>query len=360
MIKNECLNKKYSLTAIDLFCGIGGMTHGLIKAGIKVIAGIDTDITCKYAYERNNKTKFINRDIRDITGAELTEMYPQKECYRILVGCAPCQPFSKHTQKNSKRTKDEKWNLLNSFARLIRETEPDIISMENVPQIEKQKIFTTFIRNLKKHNYHISWQFVFCPDYGIPQTRTRLVLLASKFGKIELLNKTTVKAKYKTVKETIGELEQICAGQTSRSDSLHRACHFTDINMKRIKQSKPGGSWRDWDESLLLQCHKKETGKTYPSVYGRMRWNEPAPTITTQFYNYGTGRFGHPVQDRALSLREGALLQTFPIDYKFVDQSNGAISIKKLGIHIGNAVPVRLAEIIGKSIVKHLETNHAK
>ena len=122
-----------------------------------------------------------------------------------------------------------------------------------------------------------------------------------------------------------------------------------------MRQSKPGGTWRDWDKELLLECHKKDTGKSYGSVYGRMKWNEPSPTITTQFYNYGTGRFGHPEQNRALSIREGSLLQTFPSNYKFYDPKEERPPIKELGAHIGNAVPVDLAYIIGKSIIKHLE-----
>lgn len=346
-------NNELSAVAVDLFCGAGGMTHGFIKAGITVIAGIDTDKTCKYAYENNNNTEFINKDIRAITGSQLARLYPENGI-RILAGCAPCQPFSTHTQKNSKRNRDEKWGLLHSFSRLIKETQPDIVSMENVPQIENQKVFSHFVGNLEKLEYHISWQFVYCPDYGIPQTRTRLVLLASKLGNIQLISKTHTPSQYRTVEETIRNLEPINDGETSSKYPLHRASKLTAINKKRIHQSKPGGTWRDWDKELLTPCHQKPSGKTYVSVYSRMEWDKPAPTITTQFYNFGTGRFGHPEQNRALSLREGALLQTFPKYYEFIDPEL-PFSIKRLGKHIGNSVPVRLGEIIGKSIMKHLE-----
>lgn len=350
-----------NISAIDVFCGIGGLSYGLKKADISVLAGIDVDETCRYAYEKNVGADFILKDVSQTQGDEINKRYwSDSNQVKILAGCAPCQPFSSHSNKVKNRKQTKKWRLISEFMRLTDELSPDIVTMENVPNLEKQEIFKDFVTFLKRNNYFVSYSNVYCPDYGIPQTRTRLVLLASRFGEIELIPKTTEKDKYKTVKETIGELEQIYAGQTSRQDPLHRACSFTDINMARIKQSKPGGYWRDWDESLLLPCHKKETGKTYPSVYGRMRWDEPSPTITTQFYNYGTGRFGHPEQDRALSLREGALLQTFPPDYEFIDLSNDRISIKRLGIHIGNAVPVDLAEIIGKSIIAHLEGNHAK
>lgn len=350
-----------NISAIDVFCGIGGLSCGLKKAGISVLAGIDLDETCRYAYEQNVRAEFVLKDISEVQGDELNKKYwSDGNQVKILAGCAPCQPFSTHSNKIKNRQQTQKWRLISEFARLAHETSPDIVTMENVPNLANQKIFNDFVVFLERGGYFVSYSHVYCPDYGIPQTRTRLVLLASRFGEIELIPKTTPKDRYKTVEDTIGELEHICAGQTSRRDPLHRAYNFTDINMARIKQSKPGGSWRDWDESLLLPCHKKATGKTYPSVYGRMRWDEPSPTITTQFYNYGTGRFGHPEQDRALSLREGALLQTFPLDYEFIDPGNDGISIKRLGIHIGNAVPVKLAEIIGQSIIKHLESYHAK
>lgn len=136
-------------------------------------------------------------------------------------------------------------------------------------------------------------------------------------------------------------------------DSLHRCPKLSKINLERIRQSRPGGTWHDWDKKLLPNCYKKASGKTYSSVYGRMRWDMPSPTITTQFYAYGTGRYGHPEQNRAISLREGAILQTFPKNYKFVKHKE-TITYKILGRHIGNAVPPKLGEIIGKSIKKHL------
>ena len=346
--------------AIDIFCGVGGMTQGLIQSGIKVVAGIDSDESCKFAYEANNRgAKFFCADIKELKKKDLEEIYGESDIH-ILVGCAPCQPFSSHTQKNKNRNEDEKWGLLGHFGRLVDASKPDIVSMENVPQIRNSIIFDRFIGVLKENHYNISTEVVFCPDYGIPQTRTRLVLLASKFGPIELLPQTTEKDNYKTVEDTIGSLEPIRAGQISSKDPLHRSSNLSKLNLKRIRQSKPGGTWRDWDETLLLECHRKDSGRSYCSVYGRMKWDEPSPTITTQFYNYGTGRFGHPVQDRSLSLREGSLLQTFPTNYKFIDQKNNNLSIKKLGIHIGNAVPVELAYIIGKTIIKHMEGYHAK
>lgn len=341
-----------NVAAVDLFCGIGGLTHGLIKAGIPVVAGIDIDGTCKYAYEANNDSDFIHADITDLTGNEVSDLYPEG-CIKILVGCAPCTPFSPHTQKNKKRAKGENWKLLYSFSRLIAEVKPEIVSMENVYEISRTKVFRDFVEKLNSLGYHVSWSKVYCPDYGISQTRRRLVLLASKLGEIDIIPTTHSKQEYRTVKDVIGSLEPITAGEIATEDPLHRSPKLSEVNTKRIQQSKPGGTWRDWEEELLAPCHKKETGKSYSGVYARMVADDVGPTITTQFYNYGTGRFGHPEQDRALSLREGALLQTFPLDYDFIDPEL-PFSMKRLGIHIGNAVPVDLGVAIGRSILSHL------
>ena len=230
---------------------------------------------------------------------------------------------------------------------------PEIIAMENVPELSKTKVFADFVADLKKCGYHIAYQTVFCPDYGIPQNRKRLVLLASTLGEIELLPPTHTPDNYVTVRDAIGNLPPLIAGSTDPTDIMHSATALSEKKLRRIRQSVPGGTWRDWDKELQLKCHKKSSGKTYPSVYGRMSWEFPSPTITTQFYGYGNGRFGHPEQDRALSLREGAILQSFPPDYKFI-KSTSILNKHQLGIQIGNAVPVRLGEIIGKSVIEHI------
>jgi len=340
------------ISAIDLFCGIGGLTRGLINAGIPVIAGYDIDESCRYAYEINNNSSFFCRDITKLTGEEINKNYPEDHL-KILVGCAPCQPFSTHTQKDKQRKNKEDWKLLYSFSRLIEEVQPTIVSMENVIAISHSQVFKDFLAKLNSLHFHVSWVKVNCPDYGVPQTRKRLVLLASKLGEIKIIPPTHSKREYLSVKKTIGYLEPIAAGEISKNDSLHRALNLSEINMKRIRQSKPGRTWRDWDEDLKVPCHKRETGKSYSGVYGRIIADSVGPTITTQFFTYGTGRFGHPDQDRALSLREGALLQTFPPQYIFIDPKL-EFSMKRIGTHIGNAVPVRLGYVIGKSIMEHI------
>lgn len=337
-------------SVVDLFCGVGGLSHGFVKENFNIIAGIDSDETCKYPYEKNNKAKFVHKDIDDVTIQEIIELYPKGHT-RILVGCAPCQPFSKYTNRQSE---DDKWKLIYSFAKLLKGVRPEIVSMENVPQLEGHCVFKDFIKTLEDNNYYVSWSVVNCVHYGIPQRRVRLVLLASQLGEIKIIEKTHYPKRYRTVAHAIKGLEPLQAGQTSPKDPLHRARGLSELNMQRIRNTPPGGSWKDWDDELILDCHKKKSGKSYGSIYGRMKWDEPAPTMTTHCCGIGNGRYGHPEQNRAISLREAALFQTFPKYYDFIDPQ-GNFSSKTLSKHIGNAVPVRLGRVIAKSIRKHLE-----
>ena len=342
--------------AVDLFCGAGGLTHGLLDAGIPVVAGYDTDEICRFPFERNNSLAvFHNKDVGELKGTDLASHYPEGSI-RILVGCAPCVTFSRYAQRLN-RARDPKWSLLRQFARLVRELGPDIVSMENVPELQYHSIFKEFLRTLRSEGYHFSDdsenRVVHCPDYGIPQHRSRLVILASRLGPIEMILPTHGPKRHRTVRDVLSSLPRLDAGERSASDPLHRASALSALNVRRIRHSKPGGTWRDWPEVLVAECHKADTGETYPSVYGRMEWDRPSPTITTQFYGFGNGRFGHPEQDRALSLREGAVLQSFPKRYAFIEP-RGQYSFKRIGRMIGNAVPVRLGKAIGRSIKRHL------
>lgn len=340
---------------IDLFCGVGGLSYGLKMAGLNILAGYDVDSSCKYAYEANIRANFINKNIKETTANEIKECFDKsKSPIKVLVGCAPCQTFSQYTRKLNNKD-DEKWTLLNEFLRIAMEIQPEIISVENVPNLKQYPIFDNFVKKLKLNRYKIKHSIIFCPDYGIPQRRKRLVLLASRLGDIDIVEKTHYNDKI-SVRNAIGNLPKLKAGEQCKSDRLHIARSLTDINMKRIKATpKNGGSWRDWDKSLVLECHKKAKGKTYSSVYGRMKWDEPSPTMTTFCTGLGNGRFGHPEQDRAISLREASLLQTFPMDYDFIENKNAPIKIGIISRHIGNAVPPKLGEVIGQSIKKHLE-----
>jgi len=341
-------------SVVDLFCGVGGLTKGLELANLNVVAGIDIEESCRFAYEVNNDAIFVQADVSQIQPEEIANFYPD-EGLRILVGCAPCQPFSKYTKRYRKEGyQDDKWKLLYSFAKIVSELRPSIVSMENVPELEKESVFHDFVKQLEAIGYRCSWSIAYCPDYGVPQRRKRLVLLASLLGEIGLVPPLYTDDNYLTVRDAIGGLAVLQSGEIDVNDPVHSATKLNQINLERIRSSIPGGTWNNWEEHLKLACHKKKTGKGYGAIYGRMEWDKPSPTITTQFYGYGNGRFGHPEQDRAISYREGAILQSFPRDYNFF-QDDGKISKRQLGIQIGNAVPVELGRAIGISITKHLE-----
>ncbi len=360
-MRNKNTKAKVSdFSVIDLFCGVGGLTHGFVKESFKVDAGIDFDETCKYAFETNNKAKFFHKDVTNITADDLCLKY-SKGKRKILVGCAPCQPFSIYNHKISDKSKikndDTKWKLLYSFAKLIDDIEPEIISMENVPQLLKfdnGKVFNDFVKRLKQKKYFVTWYLVNAQDYGVPQRRKRLVLLASKHSEIKFIEKTNYKNNFITVKDAIGHLPLIEDGLSHPKDALHVSRKLTDLNKKRIQSTKEGGNWEDWDESLKLKCHKKESGKNFKSVYGRMKWDDVAPTMTTYCIGLSNGRFGHPSQDRAITLREAALIQSFPEDYDFIEPNIPLLN-NVIARQIGNAVPVELGVAIAKSIKNHIE-----
>lgn len=345
------------IVAVDLFCGAGGLTRGLLDAGIEVVAGYDVDEACRSPYDRNNSpAKFYKECVTKLTGTRLARHFPKNSVW-VLVGCAPCQPFSKYTQGLDQKA-DAKWTLLDDFARLIRELKPDIVSMENVPELQRHSVFDDFLETLADEGFHFQTdpakRVVYCPNYGIPQQRSRLVIVASRFRAIELIPPTHRPSDYRKVSDVLRSLPPLESGDECPEDPMHRTSQLSPLNLRRIRHSKPGGTWRDWPRELVAKCHRDKTGKTYPSVYGRMEWDQPSPTITTQFYGFGNGRFGHPVQDRALSLREGAILQSFPKRYEFVEP-NGEYCFKTIGRMIGNAVPVRLGEVVGRTIQKHLK-----
>lgn len=349
---NEDIEPK--ITAVDLFCGAGGLTKGLEKSGITVRAGVDVDPACAYPFESNNDATFILKSVDEITGNDLKEHW--QGGLKLLAGCAPCQPFSTY-QRGADTRGDQKWRLLYEFSRLIKESAPELITMENVPNVVKHEVFLDFVASLECQGYKVSYEVVKCMEFGIPQSRNRLVLLASLLGEIELIKPThgpKGKKRYVTVADTVKKLPALSAGQVDSKDPLHQTAVLSDLNLKRIRASKPGGTWRDWPKEIVAECHKKDTGKSFPGVYARMEWNKPAPTMTTQLYGYGNGRFGHPEQDRAISLREGAMFQSFPKGYKFVKPGE-TISRKAIGRLIGNAVPPKLGEVIGKSILQHVK-----
>jgi DNA (cytosine-5)-methyltransferase 1 len=340
-----------TISCVDLFCGAGGLTHGFFLEGLHVTAGIDLDPACRFPYEANNKARFIERDISQVTAAELIDLFVDADI-TVLAGCAPCQPFSTYAQRYELDGEDGKWGLLYEFARLAEGVRPDVITMENVPSVANHVVFQDFVDTLRRLGYTVWSDIVDSSLYGVPQTRKRMVLLASLHGEITMTAPKLPRPK--TVRQAIGHLRALSAGEAAPRDKLHVSSKLSDKNLKRIKVSKPGGTWRDWPESLVADCHRADSGQTYPGVYGRMEWDKPAPTMTTQCYGFGNGRFGHPEQDRAITLREAAIIQSFPRDYAFVPKDQ-EVRFKVLGRLIGNAVPVNLGRAIAQSINAHIK-----
>jgi DNA (cytosine-5)-methyltransferase 1 len=338
------------VVCVDLFCGAGGLTHGLIGAGLRVVAGVDSDQACEHPYTANHEeVAFHKHDIAKVKASQVEKWFGDASI-RVLAGCAPCQPFSSYSQRYE-TVGTERWGLLSHFARLVGDIVPDIVTMENVPSVTKHRVFDDFVAKLESLGYEVWYDVVDCADYGLPQRRRRTVLLASLHGPIRLRDPKT--SDIRPVEHVLKGLPILRHGGVDKDDPLHTASRLSPLNLERMKASKPGGSWRDWPKHLIAECHRKESGKSYPGVYGRMKWDKPAPTLTTQFYGFGSGRFGHPTQARGLSLREGAILQGFPRDYSFVPAGK-RIHFKVLGRLIGNAVPVELGRAIGNSIIDHV------
>ncbi|MBO7636686.1 MAG: DNA cytosine methyltransferase [Paludibacteraceae bacterium] len=346
--------KKYK--AIDFFCGGGGMTCGLRQAGIDVIAGVDIDKEAKDTYELNNKgTAFIEKDIRRVHSDYFERNFgiSRNDDSLILVGCSPCQFYSIiNTDKNSSlKTKD----LLRNFARFIEYYRPGYVLVENVPGIltNKQSIWPTFKSKLEVLGYgKMLYKVIDLSYYGIPQSRKRFSLIATRLDNVEA-RLPQADEKQALLCDFIGEshgFKKIAAGHRDNSDFNHTVAGLSDKCLRRLKKTKhDGGSRLDWadDPDLQLKCF---IGKddSFKDSYGRMWWNKPAPTITTKFFSISNGRFGHPDEDRAISLREGATLQTFPIDYVF--KTNSIATTARL---IGNAVPCEYARRLGEIIINN-------
>ena len=338
---------------VDLFCGVGALSHGLKRAGFKIVAGYDTDRRCKHAFETNNQSRFFCRDVARLDHEEVSDHF-SGTLPTVLAGCAPCQPFSTYKHRYAE---DPRWDLVESFARLAARVKPDFVTMENVPSLLKYKggrVFERFKEIIGEAGYEVQWQVAKCEEYGVPQRRRRLVVVASRHGLPPELRVSHPNPL--TVRQVISSLPPVGAGESNTIDPLHVSASLSEKNMERMQASKPGGTWRDWPFELRAKCHQKASGQTYPGVYARMEWDKPSPTMTTQCYGFGNGRFGHPEQDRAITLREAAILQSFPPDYSFLPEGE-APTLSEVGRWIGNAVPVGLAEAIGHSMNVLIESD---
>lgn len=343
-----CQVPEPQIVAVDVFCGVAGLSLGLRSSGISVAAGIDLDPACRFPFEENIGAAFVEADIANVSADAVQALFGGAQI-RLLAGCAPCQPFSGYTTR--RRAIDNRWQLLLEFLRIVEAIQPELVTMENVPRLAHLPLWEEFVDRLRQAGYHVDWRVVDAAKYGVPQSRNRLVLLASRLGAIQLPEPTFDEPV--TVRSAIGHQPVVDAGTPNAVDPLHTSRVLTPPNLERIRSSKPGGTWRDWPEQMRVRCHRADQGRTYPSVYGRMSWDRPAPTMTTQFYGFGNGRFGHPEQDRAITLREGALLQSFPADFKFAPTGR-RVNFREMGRLIGNAVPPALGHAIGTAIVKHV------
>ncbi len=343
------------LKAVDFFCGAGGVSCGFRSAGIAVLGGIDIDPKFETTFEKNNGAKFVNEDVSNLECEKLSELLPieRNDENLIFVGCSPCQYYS--NLKSDKTKSKGNRLLLDDFKEFVLYYLPGIVFIENVPGLETKSgsPLHKFKKALKKEGYVFDQNVLNAKYFGVPQNRRRFVLIASRITKdISLPKQVRKKENLVTVKSAIGNYKtfpKIKAGTKDRSSFLHSSSRLSELNLERVKNTpKNGGSRKAWanNERLQLECYKDHDG--HHDVYGRLSWDKPAPTITTRFTYTSTGRYSHPEQDRAISLREGATLQSFPLDYYFYSTNKGAIATM-----IGNAVPPKLAEAIGHSLKEH-------
>lgn len=335
------------IRAIDFFCGAGGLTRGLLDARVEVLAGVDHDAGLKDTYEKNNSpSRFVCSDIKDIDIAELRRDLGIKKGDKVLyAACTPCQPFS---TLNQMQGEDDRKDLLLSFAELVEDAPPDFILVENVPGLNTaygRDVYQKFMAVLKRCKFdHVFQSMLDAQHYGVPQIRKRFIMLASRVGPVKAPRKSH---KVRTVKDQIARFPRLTAGEEHTKIPNHVARALAPHHRRLIRAvPKDGGSRGDVkDQSLLLECHKGRP-KVHKDVFGRMWWKQPAPTLTCRCTDVYCGRFVHPEQDRGLSLREAAALQTFSDTYEF-----HGTSIFHMARQVGNAVPVELAKRLGRALV---------
>lgn len=347
--KGRIMNKP-PIAVVDFFSGCGGTSVGLRNSGMKIVAGIDNDADSAATFRLNfPEADFFESDVKELSSSSIEKVMPKKGLV-LFAGCAPCQPFSK--QKKISAKEDPRRDLLLVFLKFIVELQPHFVLVENVPGLQKldpkSGPFQTFVDTLIEEGYEVDFGVVRAADYGVPQIRRRLVLVASRISKVRLPDPTHGSGliAYSTVAEWIKELPNISAGQVDLADPDHASMKLSERNIERIQATPEGGSRLNWPQSLQLECHASYKGHT--DVYGRLSWDKPASGLTTKCISYSNGRFGHPDQDRALSVREAALLQTFPPSFKLV----GTLTSKAR--QVGNAVPPLVARRVGEAIADSL------
>ena len=334
-------------TAIDVFCGCGGVTHGLQAAGFRVLAGIELNQAGRAAFRANHPSvRRLYFDVRKVKSSTvMADLGLDVGDLDLLTGCSPCQGFSRmRTRNRRKAANDERNDLVFDFVRLIEGLLPKTILFENVPGLTSDWRFSVMIGRLRKKSYRLSYETINLADYGVPQRRKRLILVGSRLGPLAV---SLVKAPHQNVRRAIGHLVK----PDESDDPLHRSLsvHCAEV-MERIRKTpKNGGSRSDLGPDAQLPCHQRIDG--YRDVYGRMHWDKPSPTITRYCTNPSKGRYLHPEQDREITLREASLLQTFPPDYQFPHARYGRGAVASM---IGEALPPVFAEKLGALINEHL------
>jgi len=341
----------------DFFAGCGGASCGFRAAGMEISLALDHDADARASFQANfPDARMESADIRNVSVDAIRCRAESEDPNPVLfTGCAPCQPFTKQHTMRPDPDQDERVPLLAHFARLVEGCRPDLVFVENVPGLQKldsgAQPFGEFLSRLDAAGYRADYRAIVLAKYGIPQLRRRLVLVASRHGAVCLPDEThgsgAPNERYATVRDWISHLPPIHAGETHGKVPNHMAANLSACNLERIRATPEGGGHRDWPEHLRLDCHRGFSG--YSDVYGRMSWDAPASGLTTRCTSYSNGRFGHPEQDRAISIREAACLQTFPEYFVFRG------SAKSMARQIGNAVPVRLAKLVGHRFIEHLK-----
>ena len=343
----------------DFFSGCGGTARGFADAGVRPVFATDWDEEAVQTFKLNfPDVKTVQRDIRKLEPHEVESvMPPPEEAVRLLAGCAPCQPFAGH--RNAATQQDERSDLILELLRFVEALSPQLVFVENVPGMRRASAshgpFTDFVEALKG-THEVAFGTISSADYGVPQTRRRLVLIASNLDEIELPMPThgpTATKPHVTVRDAIHSLPHDVDGREAAQFSSHNAMRLSPLNRMRIEATPEGGDRRNWPKHLWPDCHRGGFGG-HTDVYGRLSWDKPAPTLTTKCVSYSNGRFGHPSENRALSAREAARLQTFPDSFEFV---GGLTSQAR---QIGNAVPVALARQFGEHLVRHVAEAHKR
>lgn len=342
-----------TIDVFDFFSGCGGTSAGFDQAGFTIRMGLDIDKDAAATFASNfTGAEFINSDIRNLHTDDIAQYIGPRLNPILFSGCAPCQPFSK--QNRHSNAKDSRINLLMEFGRFVRAWSPDYVFIENVPGMQKNaaksETFRAFLSLLDEMDYFYDVQLVEAQWFGVPQKRTRLVLIAALKGPIFIPPRThgVNGIRFATVQDWIQGLPPLKSGETHPEDDDHFSMKLSELNLMRIRATPEGRGRESWPEHLILDCHRGYSGHT--DVYGRLSWDKPAVGLTTKCISYSNGRFGHPSEDRALSLREAACLQTFPRNFRF----SGSKQSKAR--QVGNAVPPLMARSVGQQIAGHALT----